>query len=69
MAYLTDLATKIKTWANNKFQVKLVSGTNIKTINSISLLGSENINLNTIYYTKTEIDTKIGDIETLLSEI
>lgn len=34
-----------KTEADNKFQVKLVSGTNIKTINNQSVLGSGNLNL------------------------
>lgn len=46
----------------------LVSGTNIKTINNQSLLGSGNIQVSanadmSNYYTKTEIDTMIGDIQ------
>jgi len=52
MSFLNDLATKIKTWADSKFatissvsskQDTLVSGTNIKTINNNSLLGSGNL--------------------------
>ena len=35
----------IVTWLQNWFQDKLVSGTNIKTINNQSLLGSGNINI------------------------
>lgn len=35
----------IVTWLQNWFQDKLVSGTNIKTINDQSLLGSGNINI------------------------
>lgn len=41
---LAHLWSKIKTFLNNK-QDKLVSGTNIKTINNQSLLGSGNINI------------------------
>lgn len=49
-------------------QDSLVSGTNIKTINNQSLLGSGNIQVSanadmSNYYTKTEIDTMIGDIQ------
>lgn len=49
-------------------QDTLVSGTNIKTINNQSLLGSGNIQVAanvdmSNYYTKTEIDTMIGDIQ------
>ena len=43
MPFLTDIATKIKTWANAKFQPMLVSGTNLRTINGNTLLGSTNI--------------------------
>lgn len=35
----------IVTWLSNWFQDKLVSGTNIKTVNNQSLLGSGNINI------------------------
>ena len=63
MAYLTDLANKLKTWANNKFQEKLVSGTNIKTINNQSLLGSDNISIDgggghTISYNGNEFEQR-----------
>lgn len=49
-------------------QDTLVSGTNLKTINNQSLLGSGNIQVAanvdmSNYYTKTEIDTMIGDIQ------
>ena len=49
-------------------QDSLISGTNIKTINNQSLLGSGDIQVTanidmTNYYTKTEIDTMIGDIQ------
>ena len=55
---------------NINVQTPLVSGTNIKTINNQSLLGSGNIqvaadidvDMNN-YYTKTEIDTMIGNIQ------
>ena len=43
-----------------------------KMINSIptALSGlTKDINFDERYYTETEIDTKIGDIETLLSEL
>lgn len=62
---LTTLWSKIK----DKFQLKLVSGTNIKNINGQPIMGSGNINLSSTYYTKTEIDNKIGDINTLLDTI
>lgn len=48
MGWLEDLGTNIKTYVEGKlsnYQAKLVSGTNIKTINSNSLLGSGNINI------------------------
>lgn len=53
-------------------QDKLVSGTNIKTINGNSILGSGDLLITTDlsnYYTKTEIDTQIGDINTILENI
>lgn len=46
-------------------QDKLVSGTNIKTINGTSLLGSGNITVATQAY----VDSKIGDINTILESI
>ena len=53
---------------NQSKQNSLVSGTNIKTINNQSLLGEGNIQVATNadmsdYYTKTEIDTMIGNIQ------
>ena len=63
---LTELANRIKTWVNSKLSAKqdtLVSGTNIKTINSTSLLGSgdieiaggggESVNIETLTANKT----------------
>lgn len=46
-------------------QDKLVSGTNIKTINNTSLLGKGDISVATTSY----VDSKVGDIESLLSEV
>lgn len=46
-------------------QDKLVSGTNIKTINKTSLLGKGDISVATTSY----VDSKVGDIETLLKEV
>ena len=69
---LEDLGIKIKQYINNKLQQKqdvLVSGTNIKTVNGVNLLGDGNLDLNLYYYTKTEIDSMLGDIESLLSEL
>ncbi|HOK13329.1 MAG TPA: hypothetical protein PLU67_07955 [Candidatus Kapabacteria bacterium] len=69
---LEDLGIKIKQYVNSKLQQKqdvLVSGTNIKTVNGVNLLGDGNLNLNETYYTKTEIDSMLGDIESLLSEL
>ena len=60
---------------NISLQEPLVSGTNIKTINNESILGSGNISISggsadlTNYYTKSEIDTMIGDVETILASI
>ena len=56
----------------NSKQDTLVSGTNIKTINGNSILGSGDLAITTDlsnYYTKTEIDTQIGDINTILENI
>ena len=62
--------------ANGK-QAALVSGTNIKTINGQSLLGSGDITISgggssadlTNYYTKTEIDSLVGNINSVLESI
>jgi len=69
---LEDLGIKIKQYVNSKLQQKqdvLVSGANIKTVNGSNLLGAGNLDLNLYYYTKTEIDSMLGDIESLLSEL
>ena len=69
---LEDLVIKIKQYVNSKLQQKqdvLVSGANIKTVNGSNLLGAGNLDLNLYYYTKTEIDSMLGDIESLLSEL
>lgn len=59
----------------NSKQDTLVSGTNIKTINGNSILGSGDLTITggttdlSNYYTKTEIDNKIGDVNTILENI
>ena len=55
-------------------QDTLVSGTNIKTVNGTSLLGSGNIEISTDvnisdYYTKAEIDAMIGGVSSTITEI
>lgn len=53
-------------------QDTLVSGDNIKTINGQSLLGSGDLVITTDlsnYYTKSEIDNQIGNINTILQNI
>lgn len=56
-------------------QQQLVSGESIKTINGNSILGSGNLTIGSgttdlsNYYTKTEIDTQIGNINTILENI
>ena len=50
-------------------QDTLVSGENIKTLNSETLLGEGNINLNDTYYTEQEIDTKISTINNAISNV
>lgn len=70
---ISELGTPL----SDKYQATLVSGTNIKTINGNSILGSGDITITggggsadlTNYYTKAEIDSMIGDISTLLAEI
>ena len=51
----------------------LVSGTNIKTVNGISLLGEGNITVSgadlSDYYTKAEIDAMIGGASSTITEI
>lgn len=69
---LVELANRIRVWVLARLSTKqdtLVSGTNIKTVNNESLLGSGNINLNLTYYTKAEIDAQLGNIQHLLSLI
>lgn len=57
----------------NDKQDNLVSGTNIKRINGQSILGSGNITISqpnmTNYYTKSEIDSILGDINRVLESI
>lgn len=60
-----DLADKPTIPDVSNKQDKLVSGTNIKTINNTSLLGSGNITVATQAY----VDSKIGDINTILESI
>ena len=70
---ISELGTPL----SDKYQATLVSGTNIKTINGNSILGSGDITITggggsadlTNYYTKSEIDSMIGNISTSLSEI
>ena len=55
-------------------QDTLVSGTNIKTVNGISLLGEGNITIEggsdlSGYYTKSEIDSMIGGVSSTITEI
>ena len=70
---ISELGTPL----SDKYQAILVSGTNIKTINGNSILGSGDITITggggsadlTNYYTKSEIDGMIGNISTLLAGI
>ena len=70
---ISELGTPL----SDKYQATLISGTNIKTINGNSILGSGDITITggggsvdlTNYYTKAEIDGMIGNISTLLAEI
>ena len=53
-------------------QDKLVSGTNIKTINGASVLGEGNLTITTDmtnYYTKQEIDNKFSEVDNKFSEV
>lgn len=70
---LTPYATKTEL---NAKQDTLVSGTNIKTVNGISLLGEGNITISgeggsdlSDYYTKAEIDAMIGGASSTITEI
>lgn len=78
--YVTEIELTNKGYATttqlNSKQDTLVSGTNIKTINGNSILGNGDITIGSggttdlsNYYTKAEIDTKIGDINTILENI
>ena len=58
--FLTNLKDYISTLFNNK-QDTLISGSNIKTINGVSMLGSGNINVNT----KPLVSTTDSNIELL----
>ena len=68
------LSNDITEQLTNK-QDTLVSGTNIKTINGENILGSGNISISggtsdlSNYYTKTEIDVLVGDINSVLESI
>ena len=46
---LERFADKFKEWVSNLFQPKLTSGTNIKTINNTSLLGSGDIDTSEVF--------------------
>ena len=59
---LTYLWGKLKDY----FQVKLVSGTNIKTINNTSLLGSGNINISA---TGEVTDVKVDDVSVVTNGV
>ena len=70
-----DLTYATKTELNAK-QDTLVSGTNIKTVNGISLLGEGNITISgeggadlSGYYTKAEIDAMIGGASATITQI
>ena len=70
---ISELGTPL----SDKYQAILVSGTNIKTINGNSILGSGDITITsgggsadlTNYYTKTEIDNLVGNINNKLESI
>ena len=56
---------------NHNKQNSLVSGTNIKTINGASVLGSGNLAVTidtSDYYNKTEVDDLIGNIIDYIEE-
>ena len=68
-ADLSGYATKSEL---NAKQDVLVSGTNIKTVNGASLLGSGNIEVSadlSSYYTKAEIDSMIGGASQTITQI
>lgn len=70
---ISELGTPL----SDKYQAILVSGTNIKTINGNSILGSGDITITggggsadlTNYYTKSEIDNLVGNINNELESI
>lgn len=73
---IPDVSTFATKTELNAKQDALVSGTNIKTINNESILGEGNIVIQgggggdmTNYYTKSEIDAMIGNINTILASI
>ena len=86
MGFLVDLATHIKTWANDKFQTalptpvgqsgKVVSsdGTSYVLTAAPTALSEFTNDLTAYYlkaetYTQTEINSMIGDVETLLAAL
>ena len=80
--YITDTELAGKNYAttsqvNNK-QDKLYSGTNIKTINGVSILGSGNIDIQggtggnvdlSNYYTKEQVDAMVGAVNQILDSL
>lgn len=66
---IPDVSTFATKTELNAKQDALVSGTNIKTINGNSILGEGNIEIQGDYYTKSEIDAMIGNINTILASI
>lgn len=65
---ITNLQNDVSELDTEK-QDTLVSGENIKTLNSETLLGEGNIDLNDTYYTEQEIDTKISTINNAISNV
>lgn len=73
--YVTESELNAKGYATttqvNVKQDKLISGTNIKSINGLSLVGGGNIQIETDlsdYYTKGEVNEQINDISTNLAD-
>lgn len=73
--YVTESELNAKGYATttqvNVKQDKLISGTNIKSINGLSLVGGGNIQIETDlsdYYTKGEVNEAINDISTNLAD-
>lgn len=75
--YLTSIPEEYVTEAELNSKGYLTEHQPIKTINGESLVGTGNITIEgggesvdlSVYYTKAEIDSMIGDISTLLAEI